>query len=283
MKVLYEVQRVMNNNVVLAKELNNDLEVVLMGKGLGFGKKIGERLDAAANIEKAFKAGDNRSMKDSYLKMLEEVNGQIVEICTEILLLAEKKLGSLSDRSFIVVVDHISFAIEKIDKNIKIENPFVYEIEQLYPEEYAIGEYARKRILEKLHVDITQDEVGFIALHLNAAKENQVVKNTLKNTRLIKSVVNLIENELDLRLKETPIINNRLLTHLRWMLQRVDSGKSEPRHPLYDVTIRECKEAFTIVSKVTSLLGSEKKQMTDTDKFYLTLHVDRLMRMKNNH
>ena len=272
----------MNNNVVLAIELKSNSEVVLMGKGLGFGKIKGECLDATSDIEKAFKAGDSKSMKDNYLKMLEEVNGQIVEICTEILLLAEKKLGSLSDRSFIVVVDHISFAIEKIDKNIKIENPFVYEIEQLYPEEYQIGEYARKRILEKLKVDITQDEVGFIALHLNAAKENQVVKNTLKNTRLIKSMVNIIERELDVSLKENPMSNNRLLIHLRGMLQRIDSGKVEPRHPLYDVTIRECKEAYAIVSKTASLLNSEKKHITDTDKFYLTLHVDRLIRMKDN-
>lgn len=282
MKALYEIQRVMNNNVILAKELNSDDEVVLMGKGLGFGKTKGERLHPSTNIEKAFKAGSNRSMKDNYLKMLEEINGQVVEICTEILLLAEKKLGNLSDRSFIVVVDHISFAIEKIDKNIRIENPFVYEIEQLYPDEYVIGTYARQLILEKLHVDITLDEVGFIALHLNAAKEHQVVKDTLKNTRLIKSMVNIIERALEESLKETPMLNNRLLTHLRGMIQRIDSGKSEPRHPLYDVTIRECKEAFNIVSKIALLLDSEKKQMKDTDKFYLTLHVDRLIRLKDN-
>lgn len=278
----YEIQRVMNNNVLLAKDLKRLTEVVLMGKGIGFGKKKGQFLDAEVGIEKSFEAGDNSTMKDSYLKMLEEVNGDIVEICTEILLVAEQKLGNLSERSFIVVVDHISFALEKIAKKIVIENPFVYEIEQLYPEEYAIGEYARDRILKKLKVDITQDEVGFIALHLHAAKEHRVVTDTLKDTRIIKSMVNIIESELEISLRKTPIINHRLLTHMRGLLQRIDQGKSEPRHPLYDVTIRECREAYALTRKLATLLNSEKRTMSESDRFYLTLHIDRLMRL-NSH
>ena len=160
MEVNYVIQRVMNNNVVLAVDRQKESEVVLMGKGLGFGKKRGQLLDHNKGIEKVFLAGKADSMKDSYLRMLEEVNGDVVEICTEILLEAERKLGGLSDRSFIVVVDHISFAIEKLSKNIEIENPFVEEIKGLYPEEYAIGEFARKKIMARLQVDITDDEAG---------------------------------------------------------------------------------------------------------------------------
>ena len=280
MKQQYEIQRVMNNNVVLAKDLKKSTEVVLMGKGLGFGKKKGQLLDAKVGVEKSFEAGDSSTMKDSYLKMLEEVNGDIVEICTEILLVAEQKLGNLSDRSFIVVVDHISFALEKIEKKIEIDNPFVYEIEQLYPEEYAIGEYARDRILEKLKVDITQDEVGFIALHLHAAKEHRVVKDTLRDTRLIKSMVNIIESDLEISLKAKPLINHRLLTHLRGLLKRIELGTAEPRHPLYDVTIRECRDAYAITSQLAAMLNGEKRTMSDSDRFYLTLHIDRLIRLK---
>lgn len=275
----YEIQRVMNNNVVLARSTSRDREVVLMGKGIGFGKRKGQQLDAAeTTIEKVFEADDDSSMRDSYLRMLEEVNGDVVEICTEILLVAERKLGNLSDRSFIVVVDHISFAIEKLDKGIKIENPFVYEIERLYPEEFAIGEFARKRILELLEVDITMDEVGFIALHLNAAKENRVVKDTLKDTRIIKSMVDIIEQALEIDLKRHTTQSNRLMNHLRGLLHRISEGKTEPRHPLHDVTIRECAEAYELVQQLAVLLGSEHKPMGDADRFYLTLHLDRLIR-----
>lgn len=279
MKFNYEILRVMNNNVVLAKNLKKNTEVVLMGNGIGFGRKIGQQIKSdLVEIEKSFEAGDEHSLKEKYIQMLEAVNEDIVEICTEILLLAEKKLGVLSERSFIVVVDHISFAIEKLTKNIKIENPFSFEIQQMYPEEYAIGEYARKRIIEKLNVDITDDEVGFIALHLNAAKQHKVVKDTLRSTRIIKNMVSFVEKDLDFDLKQLPRLNNRFLLHLRGLLQRIDEGEVLEHHELFDVTIKQCREAYKLVCKLEVLLNKEHKTICKTDKFYLTLHIDRMIR-----
>lgn len=279
MKFNYEILRVMNNNVVLAKNLKKHTEVVLMGNGIGFGRKKGQQIESdLVKVEKSFEADHGNSLKQSYIKMLEEVNEDIVEICTEILLVAENKLGELSDRSFIVVVDHISFAIEKLTKNIKIDNPFSFEIQQLYPEEFAIGEYARKRIIEELDVDITMDEVGFIALHLNAAKQHKVVTDTLKSTRIIKNMVNLIEQELDVDLKELPRLNNRFLIHLRGLLQRIDDEEVLEKHVLYEETIKQCREAFKLVLKVEKMLNKEHKSICETDKFYLTLHIDRMIR-----
>lgn len=284
MKFNFEILRVMNNNIVLAKNQKNGNEVVLMGKGIGFGKKQGDVLSSdSVLIEKSFEAGNNSSLKQNYIRMLEEVSGEVVEICTEILLLAEKKLGALSERSFIVVVDHISFAIEKLAKKIKIENPFSFEIEQLYPEEFAIGEFARKRIIEKLGIDITNDEVGFIALHLNAAKAHKVVTETLKSTRIIKNIVGIVEEELGVNLKDMPRLNNRFLIHLRGLLQRIDDEEILEKHVLYEATIRECAEAFKIVLKLEKLLVNEKKIISDADKFYLTLHIDRLIKKCNQY
>jgi len=279
MKFNYEILRVMNNNVVLAKNLKKNTEVVLMGNGIGFGCEKGQLIKSdLIKIEKSFEAGNKHSLKQNYIQMLEEVNEDIVEICTEILLVAEKKLGELSERSFIVVVDHISFAIEKLTKNIKIDNPFSFEIQQLYPEEFAIGEYARKRIIEKLNVDITQDEVGFIALHLNAAKQHKVVKDTLKSTRIIKNMVNLVENDLDIDLKQTPRLNNRFLVHLRGLLQRIDEEEISAKHVLYEETIKQCGEAYNLACKLEKMLDKEHKSICDTDKFYLILHIDRIIR-----
>lgn len=280
----YEVLRVMNNNVILAKHLLSSNEAVLMAKGIGFGKKKGQEVTLTdQDIEKSFVAG-NKSLKESYLQMLSEVNGDIVELCTEILLIAEKKLGELSDRSFIVIVDHISFAIEKLKKNITIENPFSYEIQHLYPDEYAIGEFARQRINQVLGIDISEDEVGFIALHLNAAKQHTVVSDTLKNTRIIKALIELIEHELNLSMKDYPRLNNRLLLHLRGFLKLIDEQDDSTKHELFDVTIRMCQEAYIIAEKLGHLVSKAKKvKVNDKDLFYLTLHIDRLMRKSKSY
>ncbi len=279
----YIVQRIMNNNIILAKHVKSGNEVVLMGKGIGFGRKKGtETTMNSGEIEKSFIAG-NSSLKDSYMRMLEEVNSEIVELCTEIILVAEKKLGKLSDRSFIVIVDHISFAVEKLYKNIIIENPFSYEIAQLYPEEYAIGEYARKLILESIGIDVTEAEVGFVALHLNAARQHTVVSDTLKNTRIIKGMIEIVEFELDISFKDYSRLNNNLLLHLREFMQEVTENKYKTNHPLFGETVKQCRDAFEISKKLGRFVSKEKKLVvSDLELFYLTLHIDKLIRKVKN-
>ena len=80
-------------------------------------------------------------------------------------------------------------------------------------------------------------------------------------------------------LRDMPAANNRLLLHLRGLLKRINDSTGEPRHPLHDVTIRECREAYELVKKLTGYLEKEHRTMTDGDRFYLTLHIDRLMRL----
>jgi len=48
----YQVEKVFNNNVILA--LQNGQERILLAKGIGFGKKPGEIIPAQAAIEKIF-------------------------------------------------------------------------------------------------------------------------------------------------------------------------------------------------------------------------------------
>lgn len=46
-----QIEKILNNNVVQA--MDNDVEYIVMGKGLGFQKKIGETVDKE-KIEKTF-------------------------------------------------------------------------------------------------------------------------------------------------------------------------------------------------------------------------------------
>ena len=275
----YKILRVMNNNVILASDLSKGKEVVLMGKGLGFGLKKGEETTIEPKaIEKAFITGDDQ-LKQSYLQMLEQVNGEIVGLVTEILMKAEKELGKLSERSFIVIVDHISFAIEKLRKGISIENPFIFEIRHLYPDEYRIGEFARMRIMEELAIDITEDEIGFIAMHLSAAKQHKVVSDTLKNTRLIKQMIDMVEADLHMDMSLDPRAYNRLLLHLRGFVQRMEEGHKIGRHPLFTEIVRNCPDGFALAGRLAAFLAKNKHMaIPETETMYLTLHMDRLIR-----
>lgn len=43
---MYRICKVLNHNGVIALDMNDSKEYVLLGKGVGFGKKPGERLNS---------------------------------------------------------------------------------------------------------------------------------------------------------------------------------------------------------------------------------------------
>ena len=47
-----QIEKVLNNNV--AQALDNNVEYIVMGKGLGFQKKVGDLVDKEKNLKRTF-------------------------------------------------------------------------------------------------------------------------------------------------------------------------------------------------------------------------------------
>ena len=47
---MYRICKVLNHNGVIALDMKDNKEYVLLGKGVGFGKKVGERLDNRKSV-----------------------------------------------------------------------------------------------------------------------------------------------------------------------------------------------------------------------------------------
>lgn len=64
---------------------------------------------------------------------------------------------------------HITSLIERYKKNIKIDNLYLQEIKHNYPLVFEMGVRACEVLGEKLHINISENEIAFIALHLGVA------------------------------------------------------------------------------------------------------------------
>jgi transcriptional antiterminator len=274
----YEILRVINNNVILVKEQSKQMELVLIGKGLGFSKRPGTNAFLEKKqIEKCFLAYDNKN-KNEYLSLIDQLDDNIIEVCSEIILLAEKTMGKLSHKLHIVLTDHIGFAIERIKNNLEISNPFIYEIKNLYPEEYKIGLIAQKMIMQNVGIKINEDEIGFIALHLNAAKQNKEVKDALKSTIVIKKLVSTIENGLCKKI-DNDLAYNRLINHFRGSIERAQKNICV-NNPLIDTVKNELDKYYSIALKVGSIVREELGvDMSEGELGYLAIHIDRINRV----
>ncbi|WP_445491332.1 PRD domain-containing protein [Niallia sp. 03133] len=90
-------------------------------------------------VQKVFVLKDETITKN-YIRLIEEIPIQYIEITNYIISYASERLnGKLSDQIFVTLMDHISYALFRYNKNIIIQNRLVWEVKSFYPKEFSIG------------------------------------------------------------------------------------------------------------------------------------------------
>lgn len=182
-----KVIKVLNNSLVLSTDDDNN-EVIVMGKGIGFGSKVGDVLDPAS-IEKIYVVQDNPKGRE-YLRLIEDTPELHIEIVQMTLSLANTGLkGRINEQIFFTLVDHISFAIERYHKGISIQNRLLFEVKRFYPDEFTLATQALAHINQRLNIQLPQEEAGNIAFHLvNVQTDVQNMEHTLLAVKMLKDI-----------------------------------------------------------------------------------------------
>jgi transcriptional antiterminator len=259
----------------MAKDTKNGEEAVLVGKGLGFEAKPGKEVDEE-KIEKIFYFFDEAQYKQ-YKNILDSVDRQIIGLTEEILAMAAKQLDEpLNEHIHVALADHINFTLERLAGNLEIENPFLEEIRALYPQDYELACKAADMIEQKFNVKIPDGEKGFIAMHLHSARANRELSRTVKYTSMINRMVEIIEEELGLKLDRDEINFARLLVHLRFALERVD--RDIPiKNPLQARIKKEFGQSYKVAEKIAGFIRERMGKNPPQDELgYLALHIQRI-------
>lgn len=276
----YQIIKIFNNNVVLVLDIESQQEAVFYAKGIGFGKKENQVMSIDQDmVDKSF-ISYNEEFKEVYINLLQGINHEIFEYCIDYINVAEQQLGSLNPRIRLVLTDHIVFAIERIQNHQDIVNPFIDEIKILYPEEYAVAELSQEFVFKPLKVKISEDEIGFIAMHLYAAKKNIEVKESVKTMRLVNELIEIIEKELGQKIHRG-FDYSRLIYHLRSTVERGIENKMI-KNPMLKVLKKELKESYDIAQHCAKYLA-EKGQvhLVDDEIGYMAIHINRISQLKN--
>lgn len=268
--------KVLNNNVVLAKDLSNFNEVILVGRGIGFGRKKNDNTEYPyEQIEKTFQASDTK-MKSEYMKLLEKIDKKIVGLCEEIIAEAETALGEMDAHIHLLLADHIGFALERLTNGMNINNPFLYEIKILYATEFEIAKKAAKKIYEYTKISIPESEMGFIALYFHSAIKSKNVIETFRDTRTLRESIEIIETGIGYNINPEDPSYLRLVNHLRAVINRL-SNQDKVSNPLLDAIKEKFSDSFTIANRIGDLIGTVKAvDITEDELGYMAIHIERL-------
>ena len=134
------IQKVINNNVISAYD-ENQQEVVIMGKGIGFKAHTGDAIDES-RVEKVFLI-ENEKLSRQFHEILENIPLEHMQLTSDIITYAKKNLNvQLNQSIYITLTDHINFAIQRQVQGIQLKNALLWEIKKFYHREYLMGKYA---------------------------------------------------------------------------------------------------------------------------------------------
>lgn len=273
-----EVEKILNNNVLIAKHSSLG-EVVIIGKGVGFNRKMGESIDTNI-VEKLFVLKNEKERQD-YIKLLPFVDNDMHEvIISSIDLIKDKANAPLNEHIHVALTDHLMFTFNRISSGMEIRNPFLVETKTLYPFEYGIAQEVVNLIANKTGVRLPEGEMGFIALHIHSSVMNRDLSEVNHDSQLVTRLINIIEVQLKIKIDKDTIDYTRLVRHLRYTIERVKNGERvEEPEKISSLFKEEYPVCYNLSWKLIKIMQQALSMpVFDAEAVYLTMHLQRLQK-----
>lgn len=272
------IDKVLNNNVVISHD-ENGAEVVLMGRGLAFGRRAGDPV-AAEKVEKRFTLHSDQ-LSSRFQQLVTSIPLAHFMMSERIINHAKLSLGKeLSDSIYVTLPDHISAAVERYRQGLVLPNPLLWDIRQFYPDEYQVGMEACRIVLEETGVAFAEDEAGFIALHFVNAQVGGEIRDVYDMTYLMQAAFRIVRAVYGTEPDSGTLDYFRFVTHLKFFARRIVTGQNygDGDADLLDVVWYKYPRAFDCARKICSYVKQEKKFHSGKDELlYLTIHIARVM------
>lgn len=271
---MYRIKKVLNHNTVIAISEREHQECLIMGKGIGFGKKVSERIetrpeDRVYSLKEYTERGDAR-------EIVQSVAPEFLEITNEVLNEAEKIFGRIDRNVLFPLADHIAFAVQRIKNYEQISNPLTEDIRILFHMEFKAAEKIRPLLEKRMGIQIDDDEVGYVALHIHSAIDDEKVSQAMQMARAVRECISLVEQTVGKSIDVASLSYNRLMNHIRYMVARAMSGE-KLKVNMNDYMKIKFPEAYQMAESVCRQVGhSLGCELEEVEVGYLAMHIERV-------
>lgn len=273
---MYRIIKSFNNNVILCEDIKSTKEYILVGKGIGFNAKTDSTFTSIEKIEKLFVIDAEK--KNNFRELYDIINPNLIGVATEALsILTDTIDWEVNSKSYMALLDHLVFAIERYKENIILENQFRAELKALYEYEWGLATKVVTFVNNALDLTLNEDEIAFVTMHINGILNKTRAVDSAKQAIIIKNLMDFLEKELNLHIDKDSLYYNRLIIHLRLAINRVVKGISE-NNILLDHIKEKLSKAYSISEMVGDyLMKNYDITLTEDELGFIALHIDRLL------
>ena len=273
------IKKVINNNLLCVVDEKGG-EMIVTGKGIGFKRKIGERIDPVL-FEKTYRMEGKAGQRK-----LRELCGQIpiehLELTQSLIEYIKTQITTpLTESLLITLADHISFALKRKQEGIEFANPLEGSIMSYYPTEYHLGQHCLRAIQEAAQVELNPSEAAFIALHIVNAELNTSMSVMYEITRLIEGTLEVVEYFYQKTFDRESLDFNRFVVHLRYFAQRLfqtSPGQADAYDADFqEMIIRSCAQHYKCAQCIGEYIrNAYHREVSGEELIYLTIHLKRI-------
>ena len=277
-----KISKLLNNNVAVVME--NDEEKIVMGRGICFKKKVGDLIDPK-QVDKVFFLED-QEVSRRFKELVVNIPLEYLQIGDEIFDEAKMTLGKpINDNCYIALVDHIYTACERVKEGIFVKNALLWDIKRFYKIEYEVGKRSLQIIKDKTGIELSDDEAGFIALHIVNGQLDKDSHDMYEITKIMQEVENIVRYHFRVDFNEDSAYYYRFVTHLKFFAQRLLEHKTQESQEDDLLSVVQVKYANTYqcVEKIVQFISKQYNyELSDEEKLYLTIHIHRVVYLGNS-
>ncbi|GAA2946342.1 MULTISPECIES: BglG family transcription antiterminator LicT [Enterococcus] len=271
------IKRVLNNNTIISSN-SKGVDVLLMGKGIAFGKKKGQVVDME-QIEKTFLLKDKET-QSKFTELLLNVPMEHILVSEKIINFGKIKLGkNLNEIIYVNLTDHIHSAIDRYREGLILKNPLRWDIARFYPDEYAVGEKAIEVVRNDLGVSFEIDEAAFIAIHFVNAEMDKTWEFAYEIAEITKKIETIIKEHYRTEFDENSLDYYRFITHVKFFAQRLLAGDhyDDEDEELLNTLKHKYEGEYASALEIKEYVQKDfEYELSSTELLYLTAHIRRI-------
>lgn len=274
------IKRILTNNAVVIDD-ENQQEKIVCGKGIAFKKRPGMEIDEMSINQTFILEGGGEYSR--FEQLLKDVPLEYLELSSEIINMAKLEFAKkFKDNVIITLSDHLYVAIKRCREGMTISNPLLWDIKNFYEIEYDIGLRALELIKNKFHIQLPNDEAGFIALHIvNVELDEDNMDHIFQVTKVIQEIMTIVKYHFHAEFDTSNVYYYRFITHLKFFALRLlkdNQFNEDEENELLDVVKDKYCTSYECVIKIKDFLEKKYNYTLQEDEIvYLTIHVHRVV------
>lgn len=218
--------------------------------------------------------------KQQVQELTSSIPAQIFEVSKDIVDEAQRMLGcELSKDVYLILTDHLNFAIERMRQGIRLTNKVFWEIKNYYPDEFRAGLAGIALVQSRLGIELPEEEAANLAFHFANARSDQSGYDSMRYAKVMGSLVSLVTLSLNRTLDTKSIHYLRFLTHIKYFVERYFSDEQlhDENGELYSQLSKTHPRENEIAHKVAAYMEEHFGQKVEQDEIvYLLVHIARL-------